>query len=71
MAGALVGAWIGFNTTTGLLAVVTTIAGAVVGVNLDHHVNVIKTRGSERAVLPNTDPRKQTYTEQQLAWIVD
>lgn len=44
---------------------------AVVRVNLDHHVNVIKTRGTERAGLPNTDPRKQTYTEQQLAWVVD
>jgi imidazolonepropionase-like amidohydrolase len=44
---------------------------AVVRINLDHGVNVIKTRGTERAGLPNTDPRKQTYTEQQLAWIVD
>src|SRR6185503_6756269 len=44
---------------------------AVVRVNLDHRVDVIKTRGTERAGLPNTDPRKQTYTEQQLAWIVD
>ena len=44
---------------------------AVVRVNLEHGVNVIKTRGTERAGLPNTDPRKQTYTEQQLAWIVD
>ena len=44
---------------------------AVVRVNLDHRVNVIKTRGTERAGLPNTDPRKQTYTEQQLTWIVD
>jgi imidazolonepropionase-like amidohydrolase len=43
----------------------------VVRVNLDHKVNVIKTRGTERAGLPNTDPRKQTFTEQQLAWIVD
>src|SRR5688500_9638951 len=43
----------------------------VVRVNLDHRVNVIKTRGTERAGLPNTDPRKQTFTEQQLAWIVD
>jgi imidazolonepropionase-like amidohydrolase len=43
----------------------------VVRVNLDHHVNVIKTRGTERAGLPNTDPRKQSFTEQQLAWIVD
>ena len=44
---------------------------AVVRVNLDHHVDVIKTRGTERAGLPNTDPRKQSYSEQQLAWIVD
>lgn len=44
---------------------------AVVRVNLEHGVNVIKTRGTERAGLPNTDPRKQTYTEQQLAWVVD
>ncbi len=44
---------------------------AVVRINLEHGVNVIKTRGTERAGLPNTDPRKQTYTEQQLAWIVD
>lgn len=44
---------------------------AVVRINLDHGVNVIKTRGTERAGLPNTDPRKQTYSEQQLAWIVD
>jgi imidazolonepropionase-like amidohydrolase len=43
----------------------------VVRINLDHKVNVIKTRGTERAGLPNTDPRKQTYTEQQLTWIVD
>ncbi|HEX6313707.1 MAG TPA: amidohydrolase family protein, partial [Gemmatimonadaceae bacterium] len=44
---------------------------AVVRINLDHGVNVIKTRGTERAGLPNTDPRQQTYTEQQLTWIVD
>ena len=44
---------------------------AVVRVNLDHRVDVIKTRGTERAGLPNTDPRKQSFTEQQLAWIVD
>ncbi len=44
---------------------------AVVRINLDHKVDVIKTRGTERAGLPNTDPRKQTYSEQQLGWIVD
>ena len=34
LAGALVGAWLGFNTTTGLLALITAIAGATVGANL-------------------------------------
>lgn len=43
----------------------------VVRLNAEHGVNVIKTRGTERAGLPNTDPRKQTYSEQQLRWIVD
>jgi imidazolonepropionase-like amidohydrolase len=43
----------------------------VVRINLERGVNVIKTRGTERAGLPNTDPRKQTYTKQQLGWIVD
>ena len=33
-AGALVGAWLGFHATAGLLAVVTTIVGAAVGANL-------------------------------------
>ena len=44
---------------------------AVVRINLDRGVDVIKTRGTERAGLPETDPRKQTYTETQLGWIVD
>lgn len=43
----------------------------VVRVNASRGVDGIKTRGTERAGLPDTDPRKQTYTEQQLAWIVD
>ena len=43
----------------------------VVRVNLEHKVNFIKTRGTERAGLPNTDPRQQTFTERQLSWIVD
>ena len=43
----------------------------VVRVNLDHHVDVIKTRGTERAGLPNTDPRKQVYTEAEMKVIVD
>jgi uncharacterized membrane protein YdfJ with MMPL/SSD domain/pimeloyl-ACP methyl ester carboxylesterase len=33
-AGALVGAWLGFHATAGLLAVITTIVGAAVGANL-------------------------------------
>lgn len=32
--GALVGAWLGFNATEGLLALITTIVGAAVGANL-------------------------------------
>lgn len=43
----------------------------VVRINLDRGVDVIKTRGTERAGLPNTDPRQQTYTEAQLSWVVD
>lgn len=43
----------------------------VVRINLEHGVDFIKTRGTERAGLPNTDPRKQTYTQTQLGWIVD
>ncbi|HEX7124113.1 MAG TPA: amidohydrolase family protein [Gemmatimonadaceae bacterium] len=43
----------------------------VVRINAEHKVDVIKTRGTERAGLPDTDPRQQTYTEQQLSWIVD
>jgi len=33
-AGALIGAWLGFQATSGLLAMITTIAGAAVGANL-------------------------------------
>lgn len=43
----------------------------VVRVNLEHKVDVIKTRGTERAGLPNTDPRKQVYTEAEMKVIVD
>lgn len=43
----------------------------VVRINLDRGVDYIKTRGTERAGLPNTDPRKQTYTETQLRWVVE
>jgi len=43
----------------------------LVQINLDHGVDVIKTRGTERAGLPNTDPRKQTYSYEQLRAVVD
>jgi imidazolonepropionase-like amidohydrolase len=43
----------------------------LVRINLDHGVDVIKTRGTERAGLPNTDPRKQVYTEAELRAIVE
>ncbi len=44
---------------------------AVVRVNLARGVDVIKTRGTERAGLPDTDPRRQTYTEAQLRAVVE
>ena len=34
LAGALVGAWLGFHATTGLLALITAIVGATAGANL-------------------------------------
>ena len=43
----------------------------LVRINADRGVDFIKTRGTERAGLPNTDPRKQTYTQAQLTTIVD
>ena len=43
----------------------------VVQVNADRGVDVIKTRGTQRAGLPYTDPRQQVYTERQLRVIVD
>ncbi len=43
----------------------------LVRVNLDHGVDWIKTRGTERAGLPETDPRQQVYTERQLRTIVE
>jgi imidazolonepropionase-like amidohydrolase len=43
----------------------------VVKVNADRGATVIKARGTERAGLPETDPRQQTYTVDQLKIIVD
>jgi imidazolonepropionase-like amidohydrolase len=43
----------------------------LVRINLDHGVDVIKTRGTARAGLPDTDPRQQVYTEEQLRVVVE
>jgi imidazolonepropionase-like amidohydrolase len=43
----------------------------LVRINLGHGVNVIKTRATERAGLPETDPRKQVYSEEQLRAVVE
>jgi imidazolonepropionase-like amidohydrolase len=44
---------------------------ALVRIDLDRGALVIKTRGTDRAGLPNTDPRKQVYSEAQLHAVVD
>jgi len=43
----------------------------VVRVNADRGVDVIKTRGTERAGRSDTDPREQVYTQEQLKIVVD
>jgi imidazolonepropionase-like amidohydrolase len=43
----------------------------LVRVNLARGVDVVKTRGTERAGLPQTDPRQQTYTEVELRAVVE
>jgi imidazolonepropionase-like amidohydrolase len=43
----------------------------LVNINADRGVDVIKTRGTQRAGLPDTDPRQQVYSERQLRVIVD
>jgi imidazolonepropionase-like amidohydrolase len=43
----------------------------LVDVNADRGARVIKTRGTDRAGLPDTDPRQQAYTEHQLRVIVE
>lgn len=43
----------------------------IVQINLANGVDVVKTRGTERAGLPDTDPRQQTYTEEQMRVIVE
>lgn len=43
----------------------------LVAVNADHGVDWIKTRGTERAGRPETDPREQVYTEAELRAVVE
>lgn len=43
----------------------------LVRVNAERGVRTIKTRGTERAGLPDTDPRKQVYSERQLRIVVE
>ncbi|MDZ7805843.1 MAG: amidohydrolase family protein [Gracilimonas sp.] len=43
----------------------------LVQINVERGAEFIKTRGTERAGLPNTDPRKQTYSEDQLRIVVE
>ena len=43
----------------------------LVNINADRGVDVIKTRGTQRAGLPDTDPRQQVYSERQLRVIVE
>lgn len=43
----------------------------LVQINIARGARVIKTRATERAGAPETDPRKQVYTEEQLHIIVD
>jgi imidazolonepropionase-like amidohydrolase len=43
----------------------------IVRVNLDRGVDHIKTRGTDRAGLPNTDPRRQSWTEDELRAVVE
>jgi imidazolonepropionase-like amidohydrolase len=44
---------------------------ALVRINVENGARVIKTRGTERAGRPDTDPREQVYTERQLRAVVD
>jgi len=44
---------------------------ALVNINIDRGVDVIKTRGTERAGRADTDPREQVYTEHQLRVVVE
>jgi hypothetical protein len=59
--GALVGAWLGFNATEGLVALVTTIVGAVVGATLLLIILDISRARSERRLADSfpVDPTRE------------
>jgi hypothetical protein len=55
--GALVGGWLGFNATAGLLALVTTIVGAAIGANLILIVlDIARERSARDHVTATTSP---------------
>ncbi len=43
----------------------------LVRINIERGVNVIKTRGTQRAGVAHTDPRQQVYTQRQLQVVVE
>ena len=43
----------------------------LVRINIENGARIIKTRGTERAGTPTTDPREQVYTSEQLQVVVD
>jgi hypothetical protein len=65
VAGALVGAWLGFNATEGLLALLTTILGAVVGGNLA--LLVLDITWDRQARVPFAAPRADETLEPRLS----
>jgi len=44
---------------------------SIVRAYAEHHVDLIKVLATERAGTPDTDPRKRTFTDEELASIVD
>ncbi|HJW74615.1 MAG TPA: alpha/beta hydrolase, partial [Thermoleophilia bacterium] len=57
LSGALLGGWLGFNATAGLLSLITTIVGATVGENLTLVVFDITRERSDRSHLAAASPQ--------------
>ena len=66
-AGALVGAWLGFTSTTGLPALITTIIGAAVGANLALLYLDIARERSRRKAVPAEPPPPAPSTRELVA----